>query len=123
MQLSNNNSSNSLSNMIETLAVKSTIMFNLFRFKMAASTRDQIMTERIPAKETSSAKVTVVGVGQVGMAAAFSILSQVGIRNPLFQRWKDKTDIVWDRGRRGEITIVHQFLLNVLTTVNHTLIC
>ena len=43
--------------------------------KMASLT-DQLMAEVQPALTTSGGKVTVVGVGQVGMACAFSLLTQ-----------------------------------------------
>ncbi|KAK8403373.1 hypothetical protein O3P69_000461 [Scylla paramamosain] len=41
-----------------------------------ASLTDQLMAEVQPALTTSGGKVTVVGVGQVGMACAFSLLTQ-----------------------------------------------
>ena len=40
------------------------------------SLTEQIMSEVQPALTTSGGKVTVVGVGQVGMACAFSLLTQ-----------------------------------------------
>ncbi|KAF2353998.1 L-lactate dehydrogenase [Trinorchestia longiramus] len=43
---------------------------------MAESIATQLMDEIVPALETSGGKVTVVGVGQVGMACAFSLLTQ-----------------------------------------------
>ena len=36
----------------------------------------QLLTEIVPALDKSRGKVTVVGVGQVGMACAFSLLTQ-----------------------------------------------
>lgn len=42
-----------------------------------SSTRDALVAEVSPPVEVSGNKVTVVGVGQVGMACAFSILTQV----------------------------------------------
>lgn len=42
-----------------------------------SSTRDALVVEVSPPVEVSGNKVTVVGVGQVGMACAFSILTQV----------------------------------------------
>jgi len=41
------------------------------------SIAEQLMTCIADPVTTSGAKVTLVGVGQVGMAAAFSILQQV----------------------------------------------
>lgn len=41
-----------------------------------ASLPEQLMEEVQPALATSGGKVTVVGVGQVGMACAFSLLTQ-----------------------------------------------
>lgn len=41
-----------------------------------ASLTEQLMEEVQPALATSGGKVTVVGVGQVGMACAFSLLTQ-----------------------------------------------
>ncbi|KAF2365289.1 L-lactate dehydrogenase [Trinorchestia longiramus] len=43
---------------------------------MAESLATQLMTEVVPALDRSGGKVTVVGVGQVGMACAFSLLTQ-----------------------------------------------
>lgn len=42
-----------------------------------ASTKEKLMEEISPVKGHPYSKVTVVGVGQVGMAAAFCIMSQV----------------------------------------------
>merc|ERR1712212_791440 len=44
------------------------------QFKMALA--KQLMDEVVPALHTSGGKVSVVGVGQVGMACAFSLLTQ-----------------------------------------------
>ncbi len=41
------------------------------------ATMEHLMHEIVPGDHTPHAKVTVVGVGQVGMACAFTILSQV----------------------------------------------
>ena len=41
-----------------------------------ASMNDLLMDQIEPALHTSGAKVTVVGCGQVGMACAFSLLTQ-----------------------------------------------
>nr|ATA58415.1 mitochondrial lactate dehydrogenase A chain [Eulimnogammarus verrucosus] len=43
---------------------------------MADSIAAQLMEEIVPALDKSGGKVTVVGVGQVGMACAFSLLTQ-----------------------------------------------
>jgi len=43
---------------------------------MAASVDQMLMEEVVPALEKSGGKVTVVGVGAVGMACAFSLLTQ-----------------------------------------------
>ena len=40
---------------------------------------DKLFEEIAPAAHTPHRKVTIVGVGQVGMACAYSILQQVGI--------------------------------------------
>lgn len=52
---------------------KCLILFLLFPVK------DSLMSPVSPPVMTSGSKVTVVGVGQVGMACAFSILTQVNI--------------------------------------------
>jgi len=41
-----------------------------------ASTKEALMTEVVASQPTSQSKISVVGVGQVGMAAAFSIMQQ-----------------------------------------------
>jgi len=43
---------------------------------MASSVTEQLMTQVAPPLEHTGNKVTVVGVGQVGMACAFSVLTQ-----------------------------------------------
>ena len=45
------------------------------------------MTEVAPSNPHSLTKISVVGVGQVGMAAAFSIMQQVSITIGIFV-WK-----------------------------------
>ena len=40
------------------------------------SVEKELLQEIVPALKTSGSKVTVVGVGQVGMACAFSLLTQ-----------------------------------------------
>lgn len=44
---------------------------------MSVSVKDSLLYEVAPAVASSANKVTVVGVGMVGMACAFSILTQV----------------------------------------------
>jgi hypothetical protein len=46
-----------------------------------ASTREKLMSLHLPVSERPASKVSVVGVGQVGMACAFSMLVQVIISN------------------------------------------
>ncbi|KAK4318454.1 hypothetical protein Pmani_010537 [Petrolisthes manimaculis] len=58
-----------------TAAAMSDDLVESYRIKMA-SLPDQLMSEVQPALTTSGGKVTVVGVGQVGMACAFSLLTQ-----------------------------------------------
>lgn len=41
------------------------------------SVKESLLNQVAPAASKSNNKVTVVGVGQVGMACAFSILTQV----------------------------------------------
>ena len=45
--------------------------------KMATSTIDKVMLEISPVHSSPSAKVTVVGVGQVGMAITYGIMLEV----------------------------------------------
>lgn len=45
-------------------------------YEMAEGTSAKLLHQLIPAHEEPHAKVTVVGVGQVGMACAFAILVQ-----------------------------------------------
>lgn len=59
-----------------TLLIFLTCTVGVFLEKMSA-TRDALVAEVSPPVEVSGNKVTVVGVGQVGMACAFSILTQV----------------------------------------------
>ena len=42
-----------------------------------SSVKEALMTEMTPGVRQPHAKVTVVGAGQVGMAAAFSLMTQV----------------------------------------------
>lgn len=44
---------------------------------MSTSIKDSLLYEVAPPVASSANKVTVVGVGMVGMACAFSILTQV----------------------------------------------
>lgn len=44
---------------------------------MSTSVKDSLLYEVAPPVASSANKVTVVGVGMVGMACAFSILTQV----------------------------------------------
>lgn len=44
---------------------------------MATSIKDSLLYEVSPPVASSANKVTVVGVGMVGMACAFSVLTQV----------------------------------------------
>lgn len=44
---------------------------------MSVSVKDSLLYEVAPPVASSANKVTVVGVGMVGMACAFSILTQV----------------------------------------------
>lgn len=55
-----------------------------------SSTRDALVAEISPPVEVSGNKVTVVGVGQVGMACAFSILTQV--RKPKIEQYSSQVD-------------------------------
>lgn len=43
-----------------------------------AGVKKALLSEVTPPVESTESKVTIVGVGQVGMAVAFSILTQVG---------------------------------------------
>lgn len=47
-----------------------------------AAVVDGLMVKVAEQKTCSGNKITVVGVGQVGMACAFSILTQVGVQIP-----------------------------------------
>ena len=42
-----------------------------------ASTKEKLMSMHVDKDDSASSKVSVVGVGQVGMACAFSLLVQV----------------------------------------------
>lgn len=44
---------------------------------MSTTVKESLLYEVAPPVETTANKVTVVGVGMVGMACAFSILTQV----------------------------------------------
>lgn len=46
-----------------------------------AEIKEKLFSEVAEGDPTSTNKVTVVGIGQVGMACAFSILTQVFIRS------------------------------------------
>ena len=46
---------------------------------MAAELANTLLTKIAEDKHHSSAKVTVVGTGQVGMAAAFAMMTQVNM--------------------------------------------
>lgn len=48
---------------------------------MSATVKNSLLYEVSPPVPSSGNKVTVVGVGQVGMACAFSILTQVILLN------------------------------------------
>lgn len=44
-----------------------------------ATVKDTLLNEITPATTSSGNKVTIVGIGAVGMACAFSILTQVSL--------------------------------------------
>lgn len=44
-----------------------------------ATVKETLLNEITPATTTSGNKVTIVGIGAVGMACAFSILTQVSL--------------------------------------------
>lgn len=50
---------------------------SVFSDQIMSSVRDKLLTEVTPPVATSRNKITIVGVGQVGMACAFSILTNV----------------------------------------------
>ena len=52
------------------------LISDAYLLKMAESINHLLMEEIVPALDKSGGKVTVVGVGQVGMACAFSMLTQ-----------------------------------------------
>ena len=52
------------------------------------SIKDAMMHEVCPASVHPQSKVTIVGTGQVGMAAAFSMMSQVTpLATRIFEPW------------------------------------
>lgn len=57
------------------------IIFSIFSGKMS-SIKESLLTEVAETLPSAGNKVTVVGIGQVGMACAFSILAQ-GVSNEL----------------------------------------
>jgi len=74
-----------------------------------ASTKEKLMSLKIKDLDTTSSKISVVGVGQVGMACAFSVLVQ-GICNELAL-----TDVAEDKLRGELLDLRHgvPFLRNV----------
>jgi len=53
---------------------------------MAAELANTLLTKIAEDHTHSSAKVTVVGTGQVGMAAAFAMMTQVNMLQPTVHR-------------------------------------
>jgi len=54
--------------------------------------REKLLQPVVPPAETAESKITVVGVGQVGMACAFSILSQVRYKHStLYEKQNNPT--------------------------------
>lgn len=49
-----------------------------------ASVKEQLLTTVTEPVATGKNKITIVGVGQVGMACAFSILSHVSVKRNQF---------------------------------------
>jgi hypothetical protein len=50
-----------------------------------ASTREKLMSLHLQVTEKPASKISVVGVGQVGMACAFSLLVQVNFSNSVIK--------------------------------------
>lgn len=53
------------------------VLFLVFLLQTMASIKEQLLSDFNDTVVSTANKVTVVGVGQVGMACAFSILTQV----------------------------------------------
>ena len=49
-----------------------------------SSTREKLLGLEIPQTRINSNKVSIIGVGQVGMACAYAIMNQVGHSSPFF---------------------------------------
>ena len=64
-----------------------------------ASTKEALMTEVVASQPTSQSKISVVGVGQVGMAAAFSIMQQVSPQSIYSYIRKIVIKLIEDSGR------------------------
>lgn len=61
-----------------------------------ATIKEQLFHEVAECDARSNNKVTVVGIGQVGMACAFSILTQVRLKKWIFLRFSTFTAL-WQK--------------------------